>query len=87
MELPRDITDRKLAENSLVEKQLQLEEININLEQRIADAVLDLRNKDQMLIQQGRQAAMGEMIGNIAHQWRQPLNVVGLILQALLMNT
>lgn len=81
-----DITDRKLAENALVEKQLQLEEINMHLEQRVADAVSDLRKKDQMLIQQGRQAAMGEMIGNIAHQWRQPLNVVGLILQELLMD-
>jgi len=68
-------------EQILGEKQHQLEELNLNLEQRIAHAVSDLRKKDQMLIQQGRQAALGEMIGNIAHQWRQPLNTLGLIIQ------
>ena len=47
--------------------------------------VEDLREKEQMLILQSRQAAMGEMIGNIAHQWRQPLNTLGLTTQQLLL--
>ncbi len=42
-----------------------------------------LRANEQLLIQQSRQAAMGEMIGNIAHQWRQPLNTLGLTVQQL----
>ena len=49
---------------------------------RIVEA---LREKEQMLINQSRQAAMGEMIGNIAHQWRQPLNTLGLKIQQLLL--
>jgi PAS domain S-box-containing protein len=78
-----DITECKKAEQALALKQLQLEELNRSLEQRVKQAVDELRQKDRLLIQQSRQAAMGEMINNIAHQWRQPLNNIGLIIQNL----
>ena len=68
---------------TVAEKQRQLETVNANLERRVAETVSELRTKDRILIQQGRQAAMGEMISNIAHQWRQPLNVLALIVQEL----
>lgn len=42
-----------------------------------------LRTKEQQFMQQSRHAAMGEMVGNIAHQWRQPLNTLALIIQRL----
>lgn len=42
-------------------------------------------NKEQQhaLVQQSKLAAMGEMIGSIAHQWRQPLNAVGVLAQEI----
>ena len=71
------------------ERTLELEyayhELKRESEERIA-AVEALREKEQLLLHQNRLAAMGEMIGNIAHQWRQPLNVLGLLVQELPIN-
>jgi signal transduction histidine kinase len=35
--------------------------------------------KERLLIQQSKMAVMGEMIGNIAHQWKQPLSTISTI--------
>jgi len=78
-----DITERRRAENALTEKQQELEEINTTLDARIVEAVDELRRKDQLLIVQNRLTIMGEMINNIAHQWRQPLNILAINMQYL----
>ncbi len=67
-------------QNSELQKTYQ--ELKEESEDRIR-MVEELRLKDQLLLQQSRMAAMGEMLGNIAHQWRQPLNLVGLKVQEI----
>lgn len=72
IQLREEIVERKKTEHALKEESRQL-----------SIALQELQEKEQLLIQQSRTAAMGEMLGFIGHQWRQPLNSLGLIIQEL----
>lgn len=61
----------------------KLSHLNETLTQKVNYALKEARRKDQMFVQQSRLAALGEMIEQIAHQWRQPLNTLALINQNL----
>lgn len=71
-----DITERRAAEEGL-------KNLNTELENKIQQETVARLEQERILMQQSRMAAMGEMIGAIAHQWRQPLNALGIMIQDL----
>ena len=56
----------------------KLQSFNSELSKQVQQEVRKQQEQEQLMIHQSRQAAMGEMIESIAHQWRQPLNIIGL---------
>ena len=61
---------------SVEQKQNELNTINNNLEIRIQEEVAKSTQQAKVLQEQAKMVALGEMIGNIAHQWRQPLSII-----------
>jgi signal transduction histidine kinase len=72
----KETTKKMTFEKKVEEKTKELKELNNFLEDKIKEEVEKLRIKEQQLFEIEKMAQMGEMIGNIAHQWRQPLSVI-----------
>ena len=64
----------------------QTQDYKENLEKRVVEEITIRREREKALVQQSKLASMGEMIGAIAHQWRQPLNELGIRIQKLKYN-
>ncbi|PLX68917.1 MAG: hypothetical protein C0603_04315 [Denitrovibrio sp.] len=66
-----------------IEMENELSELNAGLQARVKSE-LEIREKqDRVLFEQKKLADMGQMISAIAHQWRQPINALGLYIQSL----
>jgi len=76
-----DITKQKELEDGLKRKGEELEEINKTLQKKIEEEVKKSKQRDEIIYEQNKKNALGELLVNIAHQWRQPLNLIGLQLQ------
>jgi len=60
----------------LTKKNKLLQENEIKLQDRISEEIQKNEQKNKQLYHQTKMASMGEMIGNISHQWRQPLSCI-----------
>lgn len=60
----------------IITRQFLLNKYNQKLKDQVSNKVEELRQKDELLLQKYRMAAMGEMLSMIAHQWRQPLGAI-----------
>ena len=69
-----------ILNKSLELKVKELDNFNKTLHKKVKEEVTKQREKENLLIQQSKLAALGEMIGNIAHQWRQPISAVSAIM-------
>ena len=64
----------------------ELEMFNQRLQEEIEKAVEKNRKQEKLLMQQAKMAEIGSMLESIAHQWRQPLNILGLSMTRLSLN-
>ena len=84
--ISRDITERIEVESERENLSTKLKDYNRVLQEEIQKARKELIEYEEIMKKQSKMVAMGEMLENIAHQWRQPLSAVsvlstGMILQ------
>lgn len=72
--------------DAILSKKMRLQKTNATLELQLQEEIEKRKEKEELLLQQTRQAAMGEMINMIAHQWRQPLTTIGMSADNLLLD-
>lgn len=69
-------------EESVREKTEELRVLNQNLKDTLKKEIELSRVKDKTILSQARMASMSEMLENVAHQWRQPLSLISMIIQS-----
>lgn len=81
-----DITKQKEQQRKIEKLNTDLIFINKNLQEEVDRKTQENIKQFQLIEQQNKLAAMGEMVGAIAHQWRQPLNELSIRIQKLKRN-
>ncbi|NQY54584.1 MAG: HAMP domain-containing histidine kinase, partial [Campylobacteraceae bacterium] len=77
------INKNKKLQKVIVQKNVEQVLMNKELIEKVEKEVTKNIKKNKILAQQSKLASMGEMLANIAHQWRQPLNNINLLVHFL----
>ncbi len=77
------LVQKKFLKDEVSKKTKQYSDINKNLEQIVNKEIEKNKKKEELLAQQSKLAALGEMMDAIAHQWKQPIGVIDLSIQNL----
>jgi len=64
----------------------QLVNANKELEKKIEEKILDNQKKSAIIFNQSKFSSMGELIGNIAHQWKEPLGMISTLASGVKLN-
>jgi len=83
--ISRDIRERIEIENKKEDLNCKLKEYNRTLQHEISKVKKELIEYEIIMKKQSKMAAMGEMIENIAHQWRQPLSGVSVLASGMIL--
>jgi signal transduction histidine kinase len=83
-----DLLEKQKKESGRAKKKISrlqgmIEEPGFDLEDRVRKEVGKKAVEERFLLHESGLIVMEELVGNVAHQWRQPLNIVGLSVQKL----
>jgi len=76
--LDRIIKQSDRQQLQVIELNEELDEHKHNLEKKVQEEIAKREEKEKIIFQQARLASMGEMMDAVAHQWRQPINIISM---------
>lgn len=82
-EITTNTRNLKNKNSLLEEQQIIIEDQNEKLKNQIQLEKKITQQKEELLVQQSKMATMGEMLENIIHQWKQPLNVISVCVSGI----
>jgi len=81
--LVQERNEKSLLLDEISEKNMQLKELNEHMQMLVQQEIEKNLEKQKLLELKSRHSQMGEMIAMITHQWKQPLNVINLVVNVL----
>lgn len=84
--LIQERNEKTLLLKEISSKNIQLQTLNEKMQELIDEEIQKNLEKQKMVELQSRHSQMGEMIGMITHQWKQPLSVISTIANILKLN-